>query len=80
MKPRYDIEHEEWLKTIRERLREEFGKDTFTEEELTREFWADYLIASGAWFKEDDGSTNMDAFWRSKPILLGGNQLSTEPI
>ena len=55
--------NDEWKNALSYRLKEMFGKDTFTEEELTKEFYIDFRIKCGDFFTTEDGCFNMDLFW-----------------
>ncbi len=45
------------------RLRDEFGKDTFSEDELTEDFWVELYIRCSDIFKTPDGYVDLDFFW-----------------
>lgn len=55
------------------RLREEFGKDIFGEEELTEEFWTELYIRCSDLFKTPEGCVDLDFFWSEdlRRLLLG---------
>lgn len=44
------------------KLKERFGKDTFTEAELTKEFNTELLIRCGEFFNDRDGGFMQDIF------------------
>lgn len=44
-------------------LHRTFGKDTFTEDELTKDFYTNLYIGSGDFFKTEDGCMDLDFFW-----------------
>lgn len=48
---------------ISSRLIEEFGKDTFDENELTAEFWTDLYVRCADLFRISDGRVDLDFFW-----------------
>lgn len=52
--------NDEWKNALSCRLKELFGKDTFTEEELTKEFYIDFRMKCSDFFTTEDGSVNMD--------------------
>jgi hypothetical protein len=52
-----------YQKLLSDKLKETFGKDTFTEDELTKEFYEELLIRCGRFFQTADGAVNMNAFW-----------------
>lgn len=58
---------------LRKRLVETFGKDSFTEEELTKDIYTQLRISCGDLFSSENGAFNMDDFWsdKVKDILLG---------
>lgn len=58
---------------LKKRLVEAFGKDTFTEEGLTQDFYTDLRISCGDIFTKDDGAFDLDTFFSDqvKDILLG---------
>ncbi len=49
------------------RLREEFGKDTFCEDELTEDFWSELYIRCSDVFKTPEGKVDLD-FFRSEDL------------
>lgn len=53
----------EWKAALSEKLIKVFGKDTFTEAELTKDFYVDFRIKCGEFFMTEDGSVDMDLFW-----------------
>ena len=71
------IENDQRIKNniieLKKRLMETFGKDTFTEEELTKDFFTKLRISCGDLFSSDDGAFDLNTFWsdRVKDILLG---------
>lgn len=44
------------------KLKERFGKDTFTEDELTKEFYTELRIQCGEFFNDSDGVFMQDLF------------------
>jgi hypothetical protein len=71
----YEMDHEEWARTLRERLRDRFGKDTFTDEEMDKQdFWVEYKLACYEWFRTPEGLDDMDSFWNSRDFLAGREQ------
>ena len=58
---------------LKKRLVEAFGKDTFTEDELTQDFYTKLRISCGDVFTSEDGIFDLDAFFSNqvKDILLG---------
>ena len=58
---------------LKKRLVDVFGKDTFTEEELTRDFYTKLRISCGDVFTSEDGIFDLDTFFSNqvKDILLG---------
>lgn len=52
-----------WEKELSERLKILFGKDSFSEEELTKEFYVDLKIKCGDLFKVSDECFDQDLFW-----------------
>jgi hypothetical protein len=44
------------------KLKERFGKDTFTEDELTKEFYTELRIQCGEFFNDSDGVFMHDLF------------------
>ena len=58
--------YDEWMKALSSRLKEVFGKDTFTAEELTKEFYVDFRIKCSEFFTTEDGGADMDLFWSEK--------------
>lgn len=55
-----------WKDNLSKKLVEVFGKDTFNEDELEKEFWVELKIRCGDFFKTADGSFDMDLFWSDK--------------
>lgn len=53
---------EEWQIGFSQKLIEVFGKDTFGEEELVKDFWVDLRIGCGEFFRTEDGAFNQDLF------------------
>lgn len=58
MKKPYEMSASEWSNALSQRLIERFGKDTFTKEELTKDFWVDFNINCHEFFESEDGSIN----------------------
>lgn len=58
-----DNNFEEWKAALSKRLIEVFGKDTFTEAELTKDFYVDFNIKCNEFFRTEDGGVDMDLFW-----------------
>ena len=58
---------------LKKRLVEIFGKDTFTEDELTAEFYTELRISCNDFFSTEEGIFSLDDFWSEKvrDILLG---------
>jgi NTP pyrophosphatase (non-canonical NTP hydrolase) len=48
------------------KLVEVFGKDTFTEEELTKDFYVELKIKCGDFLKTEDGSFDDDLMWSDR--------------
>ena len=73
---------DEWKKQLSQKLVEVFGKDTFTENEFTKEFWEDLRIKCGDYFKTEDGAFDANLFWSEnfKEWLLAEKQFSTAGI
>jgi len=69
--------NEEYFSNFSKKLNEVFGKDTFTEDELTKEFYVDLYIKCNEFFQTDDGYVNLDWFWSDdiKKFLI-----STKPL
>lgn len=53
---------EEWQSGFSQKLIEVFGKDTFVEEELDKEFWVKLKISCGEFFRTAEGAFNQDTF------------------
>lgn len=53
----------EWGKALSQRMIEVFGKDSFTEDELTKDFYVDLMIKCGSFFEKENGVTDLDLFW-----------------
>ena len=73
---------DEWKKQLSQKLVEVFGKDTFTENEFTKEFWEDLRIKCGDYFKTEDGAFDANLFWSEnfKEWLLAEKQFSMSGI
>ena len=73
---------DEWKKQLSQKLVEVFGKDTFTENEFTKEFWEDLRIKCGDYFKTEDGAFDANLFWSEnfKEWLLAEKQFSVAGI
>ena len=71
-----------WKKQLSQKLIEVFGKDTFAESEITKEFWEDLRIKCGDYFKTEDGAFDANLFWSEnfKEWLLAEKQFSTAGI
>lgn len=69
--------NEEYFANFSKKLTEVFGKDTFTENELTKEFYVDLYIKCNEFFQTDDGYIDLDWFWSDaiKKFLI-----STKPL
>ncbi|SEL35831.1 hypothetical protein [Ruminococcus albus] len=53
-----------YFEALRLCLVDVFGKDTFTEDEMTKEFYVDLKIRCGSFFEtEYNAAVNMDMFW-----------------
>ena len=50
-------------KRLTEILVNTFGKTTFSEAELTKEFWNELYIQGNDFFCNDDGCVDLDFFW-----------------
>ena len=57
------IDYSLYLKVLSEKLKETFGKDTFTEDELTKDFYTELKVCCGEFFQTNDGTFDMEAFW-----------------
>ena len=55
-----------WWEAFSERVVSIFGKNTFTEDELTKEFYTRLYIECGDLFRNDDGCINLDLFWNEE--------------
>ncbi len=53
----------EGIKAFSESLKSVFGKDTFTEDELTQEFYTTLYISCDEFFRTDDNAINLELFW-----------------
>lgn len=53
---------EEWQSGLSKKLIEIFGKDTFREEELEKNFWTELKIRCGEFFRTEDGTFKQDLF------------------
>ena len=53
---------EEWQKGFSQKLIEVFGKDTFGEKELGKDFWMELRTGCGEFFRTEDGAFNQDLF------------------
>lgn len=51
------------IKKFSEKLRLVFGKDTFTEEELDKEFYTALYISCNKFFDTDDNTMDLSLFW-----------------
>ena len=73
---------EGWQELLSKRLIDVFGKDTFTENEFTKEFWEDLRIKCGDFFKTEDGAFDANLFWSEnfKEWLLAEKQFSMAGI
>lgn len=56
----------EWKAALSKKLIEAFGKDTFTEADLTKDFYFDFNIKYNEFFRTEDGGINMDMFWSNE--------------
>lgn len=56
-------EQEEYFRRFSKKLIEVFGKDTFMEEELTKEFYVELKIKCSEFFVTDDDCFDLDLFW-----------------
>ena len=56
------VTSEEWKIGFSQRLIEVFGKDTFREEELVKDFWAELRISCGEFFRTENGAFNQERF------------------
>ena len=54
---------EDGIKKFSEKLRLVFGKDSFIEEEMDKEFYTTLYISCNEFFRNDDNTTNLDLFW-----------------
>ena len=61
-----DQERNLWWKRFSEKVTESFGKNTFTEEELTEEFYSLLYISCGDFFRTEDGFININWFWNEE--------------
>ena len=57
---------DEWKKQLSQKLIDVFGKDTFTEEEMTKKFWVELRIKCGDFFKTEDGAFDATLFQSEK--------------
>lgn len=53
----------EWTSSLSEELNKLFGKNTFSEDELTGEFYTELMIKCSSWFTTENGCTDLDLFW-----------------
>ena len=53
---------EEWQRGFSQKLIEVFGKNTFSEEELEKDFWVELKIRCGEFFRTEDGAFNQNQF------------------
>lgn len=73
---------DEWKKQLSQKLIDVFGKDTFTEEEMTKKFWVELKVKCGDFFKTEDGAFDNDLFWSEnfKEWLLAEKEFSLAGI
>ena len=55
-----------WWENFSERVIMIFGKNTFTEDELTNEFYTELYMGSNEFFRTEQGLANMDWFWHEE--------------
>lgn len=61
-----DQERALWWKQFSERVIMLFGKDSFTEDELTSEFYSELYIGCNEFFRTEEGLVNLDLFWHEE--------------
>ena len=61
-----DQERALWWSRFSEKVTEIFGKNTFTEAELTEEFYTILYIGCGDFFRTENGCINLDWFWHEE--------------
>ena len=59
-------ERDLWWKNFSERVVMLFGKNSFTEDELTKDFYTELYIGCNEFFCTEDGSVNLDWFWHEE--------------
>ena len=59
-------ERDLWWKNFSERVVMLFGKNSFTEDELTKDFYTELYIGCNEFFRTEDGSVNLDWFWHDE--------------
>ena len=76
------LPEDSWKKQLSQKLIEAYGKDTFSESEITKEFWEELRIKCGDFFKTEDGSFDANLFWSEnfKEWLLAEKQFSMAGI
>lgn len=57
------LDTEDGIKKFSEKLRLVFGKDTFTEEEMDKEFYTTLYISCNEFFRSDNKLMDLDLFW-----------------
>ena len=59
-------ERDMWWKHFSERVIMLFGKNTFTEDELTNVFYTVLYFGCNEFFRTEDGAVNLDWFWHEE--------------
>ena len=67
---------EEWKAALARRLTEIFGKNIFTENELTKEFYVELRVGCSEFFQTENNTFDQDLFWSEglRNWLLGDRQ------
>ena len=55
-----------WWEYFSEKVIMIFGKNTFTEDELTKEFYTELYIGCNEFFRTEEGLVNLDWFWHEE--------------
>ena len=78
--PESGLQRAEWWKNFSDQLIEVFGKNTFTEEELTKDFYTSLHIFCGNCFETPEGLVDLDWFWHEdvRNWLLAPNKAEEE--
>ncbi len=57
---------QEWFDKLSEKLIAVFGKDTFSEDELNKEFYVEFYISCNEFFRNEEGIVNHEDIWNKK--------------